>query len=218
VVLLHGIGSDSATWDVIAWPDQWRLLAFDLRGHGRSPWTAEYELSDMVTDVIGMLDSLGLPQVDLVGHSMGAMVAYLLAERAPERVRCLILAEPPPPTPASPPRHEGDRPVHSLTYDWRFQAPFSRQRNSPDPSWWSKLTCITANTLILAGRNGSFPIDDLTAMADRIPDCQLLLLDAGHQIHQDQPSGLRRCNNRFAQLRTPQSSSPGERGTDRSGM
>lgn len=188
VVLLHGAGSDSATWDVITWPDHWRVVALDLRGHGRSPWTLDYELPDMVTDVIGVVDSLELAQVDLVGHSMGAMVAYLLAQRAPDRVRRLVLVEPPPPVPASPPRHAGDRPTRGLTYDWCFQAPFSRQRNSPDPSWWTELSAITAPTLILAGRNGSYPIDGVTAMADRIPNCQLLLLEAGHQVHEDQPA------------------------------
>jgi 3-oxoadipate enol-lactonase len=188
VVALHGSGSDSASWDVITWPGQWRVLALDLRGHGHSPWTAAYELPDMVNDVIGMLDWLELARVDLVGHSMGAMVAYLIAQQAPERVRCLVLAEPPPPLPAAPPRDEGDRPAGELTYDSCFQAAFSRQRNGPEPSWWTQLSAITAPTLILAGRNGSFPIDVMTAMADRIPNCELLLLDAGHQIHEDQPA------------------------------
>jgi pimeloyl-ACP methyl ester carboxylesterase len=142
----------------------------------------------MVNDVLGVLDSLELDRVDLVGHSLGAMVAYLLAQRAPERVRCLVLAEPPPPVPASPLRDVGDRPAGELTYDWCFQAPFSRQRNAPDPSWWTQLSAITAPTLILAGRNGSFPIDMMTAMADRIPNCELVFLDAGHQIHENQPA------------------------------
>jgi pimeloyl-ACP methyl ester carboxylesterase len=144
-----------------------------------------------------------LAKVDLVGHSMGAMVAYLLAQRAPEHVRCLVLAEPPPPLPASPPRHEGDRPAGELTYDWRFQAPFSRQRNRPEPSWWTQLSAITAPTLILAGRNGSYPIDGMTAMADRIPNCRLLFLDAGHQIHEDQPAEFIAALRNFLETESP---------------
>ena len=191
VVLLHGTGADAFTWDAVSgWPESWRVLAFDLRGHGRSPWTTSYELPDLADDVIGMLDALDLPHVDLVGHSMGGMVAYLLAARAPERIRRLVLAEPPPPVPAVPPRDEGTRPDRELSYDWDFQAPFSRQRNDPDPSWWTGLDRITAPTLILAGTRGSFPVESVRAMAERIPDCRLEFLDAAHHLHEEQPTAF----------------------------
>ncbi len=191
VVLLHGTGADSTTWSAIAgWPPTWRILALDLRGHGRSPWAGSYELPDLGLDVVDRLDARGWRQVDLVGHSMGAVVAYLLAQRHPSRVRRLVLVEPPPPLPASPPREEGARPSRILDYDWGFQAPFSRQRNHPDPSWWRDLSAITAPTLILAGRDGSFALTDHEAMATRIPDCRLVRLDGGHNLHEDQPAGF----------------------------
>lgn len=118
VVLLHGAGGDSTTWDVVReWPTSWRMLSLDLRGHGRSPWAESYELTDMMLDVVASLDELHLSQVDVVGHSMGAMVAYLLAERHRDRIRRLVLVEPPPPVPASPPREEGSRPEAELNYD-----------------------------------------------------------------------------------------------------
>ncbi len=188
VVLLHGAGADSTTWNVVGdWPTAWQMLSLDLRGHGRSPWAESYELTDMVLDVVTTMDELHLNQVDLVGHSMGAMVAYLLAESQRDRIRRLVLIEPPPPVPASPPRDEGPRPEGETNYDWDFQPAFSRQRNAPDPSWWRDLASISAPTLILVGSHGSFPPETVTAMAQRIPDCELHVLDAGHRLHEDRP-------------------------------
>lgn len=188
VVLLHGAGADSTTWDVVReWPTSWRMLSLDLRGHGRSPWAESYQLTDMMLDVVASLDKLQLSQVDVVSHSLGAMVAYLLAEDHHDRIRRLVLVEPPPPVPASPPREEGSRPEAELNYDWDFQPAFSRQRNDPDPSWWRDLASISAPTLILVGSDGSLPRDKVTAMARRIPDCELHVLDAGHQLHEDRP-------------------------------
>ncbi len=191
VVLLHGAGDDSATWDGFEWPGGWRVLALDLRGHGRSPRPGSYPVPAMAGDVVGTLDGLGVDGFDLVGHSMGGMVAYLVAQRWPARVRRLVLVEPSPPVPAVPPREEGPRPDRELPYDWEFQPQFSRQRNAPDPAWWDGLARITAPTLLLAGNQGAYPAATLRAVADRIPGCRLDHLDGGHMLHHDQPAAVR---------------------------
>ncbi len=51
--------------------------------------TVPYSLDDMAGDAIGLIDALDLDRVHLVGHSMGAMVAQVLAIHYPERVRSL---------------------------------------------------------------------------------------------------------------------------------
>ena len=190
VVLLHGTGDDAGTWDGLGWPEGWRVLALDLRGHGSSPRPGCYPLPVMAGDVIITLDGLGVDDFDLVGHSMGGMVAYLVAQRWPGRVRRLVLVEPPPPVPAEPPRDEGPRPDRELAYDWEFQPQFSAQRNAPDPAWWDGLARITAPTLLLAGSGGSFPSGTLRAMAELIPGCRLETLDGGHLLHHDQPGAV----------------------------
>lgn len=191
VVLLHGTADDSSTWDGIAWPADWRVLALDLRGHGRSPRPGEYALPALVADVETTLDALGVDSFDLVGHSMGAMVGYLLAQGPQRRVRRLVLVEPPPPVPADPPRVEGPRPFGELGYDWEFQPQFSAQRNAPDPAWWDDLAAITAPTLILSGTRGSFSAATLSAMSELIPTCRHDVLDGGHMLHHDQPVAVR---------------------------
>lgn len=191
VVLLHGTADDSSTWDGITWPGDWRVLTLDLRGHGRSPRPGRYALPALAADVPATLDTLGVDDFDLVGHSMGAMVGYLLAQSAGERLRRLVLVEPPPPVPADPPRDEGPRPRRALGYDWEFQSQFSAQRNAPDPAWWDGLAAITAPTLLLSGSRGSFPAATLSAMARLIPVCRHEVLDGGHMLHHDQPARFR---------------------------
>jgi pimeloyl-ACP methyl ester carboxylesterase len=71
-----------------------RVLAPDLRGHGESGWSdapAHYSLSVLARDLLGFLDALRIERCDLLGHSMGGMLALRAALGAPERVASLIL-------------------------------------------------------------------------------------------------------------------------------
>jgi len=73
-----------------------RLVALDLPGHGHSRARsddADYPLWGHLPDVIEALDTLSLPAVTLIGHSMGAGVSSLLAAACPERVERLILID-----------------------------------------------------------------------------------------------------------------------------
>ena len=67
------------------------LLAVDLPGHGHSTWLAGgYSQPTQATCVLAILDALGWQQAGLIGHSMGAGIACLLAASVPERVSALI--------------------------------------------------------------------------------------------------------------------------------
>jgi pimeloyl-ACP methyl ester carboxylesterase len=99
VVLHHGFAVDArlnwvATGVVAALVDAGRyVVAPDARGHGRSgaPLTPDrYGEGTMARDLSGLLDVVGAPQVDLVGYSMGAIVALIAAGQEP-RVRRLVV-------------------------------------------------------------------------------------------------------------------------------
>jgi pimeloyl-ACP methyl ester carboxylesterase len=97
VVMVHGITGNLAVWHlhiVPALADRFRILTYDLRGHGYSdtPPTG-YSPDDMATDLADLLDALGLSEVTVVGHSYGADVALYFAARHPERVREVIAIE-----------------------------------------------------------------------------------------------------------------------------
>jgi len=57
LVLLHGLGDDGGTWDVVGaeFVQHFRVLAIDLRGHGQSDWPGIYSLEFMRDDVLGFL-------------------------------------------------------------------------------------------------------------------------------------------------------------------
>jgi len=73
-----------------------RVLAPDLRGHGESGRTgdpASYGFAELTADLLGFLDALGIERCDLLGHSMGGMVALRAALAAPGRIASLLLMD-----------------------------------------------------------------------------------------------------------------------------
>jgi len=95
VLALHGVTGHSARWKVLADAmPQLRILAVDLRGHGRSTWNPPWGIEQHVADALDVLDAAGLPRAALLGHSYGATIALHVARAAPERVERLALLDP----------------------------------------------------------------------------------------------------------------------------
>lgn len=98
LVLLHGIWD---TWRIFArvgaaLAAERTVHALDLRGHGDSdkPQTG-YDVGDYAADVRGVLDALSIAHADLLGFSLGTLVATRLASDTSERVARLLLEDPP---------------------------------------------------------------------------------------------------------------------------
>ena len=93
VVLLHGITDSCHSFEPIMahMSGTLRVLALTQRGHGDASTPDSYRLTDFAADLISFLDVLGLKQVVLLGHSMGAAIAQRFAIDHPERVSHLIL-------------------------------------------------------------------------------------------------------------------------------
>jgi 3-oxoadipate enol-lactonase len=95
VLLVHGLAGASLTeWYQVA-PKlavDRRVIMIDHRGHGLSaPADLRFEVEDDADDLIGVLDELGVGHVDVVGYSMGGVIAQAMAMRHPGRVRKLVL-------------------------------------------------------------------------------------------------------------------------------
>ncbi|MFF5019368.1 alpha/beta fold hydrolase [Streptomyces sp. NPDC001165] len=191
LVLLHAMGENAADWDAVvpALARSRRVRAVDLRGHGRSDWPGDYSLELMQADVLSFLDALGLGSVDLIGHSMGGVVAYLLAQDCPQRVRRLALEDVPIPRPRE--RTTPTRPDGALTFDWEMVLAVRRQIDVPDPRWLQRLSRISAKTLVLAGGPHSHVSQDGVAeLARRIPDARAATIPVGHLIHHAAPDAF----------------------------
>lgn len=101
VVLVHGFGaSRTITWSNTNWYQMLlsarrRLVAIDCRGHGQSGKPHDqpsYEEGLMASDILAVLDALGIAQPDVMGYSMGGYLAIRLMYDSPHRVRRAVLA------------------------------------------------------------------------------------------------------------------------------
>ncbi|WP_122263184.1 alpha/beta fold hydrolase [Ornithinimicrobium cerasi] len=95
VVAVHGITSSHVAWAELAraMPDV-RVVAPDLRGRGRSrDLPGPYGMPTHADDVAAVMDHLGVGRAVAVGHSMGAFVSVVLADRHPARVSSLVLVD-----------------------------------------------------------------------------------------------------------------------------
>src|SRR5690242_20081513 len=96
LVCLHGVTGYAGVYQRLA-EERWnerRVLAFDLRGHGRSGWDPPWSFATHVADLVETLTALGLPTADWVGHSFGGRLVLELAAAHPALVRRVALLDP----------------------------------------------------------------------------------------------------------------------------
>jgi pimeloyl-ACP methyl ester carboxylesterase len=89
VLLIHGVGGDSSNWDAIAarLRERFRVVAMDLRGHGRSGRIqGPLDAIDFARDAVAVLDHAGIGACRVAGFSLGGAVALALALEFPSRV------------------------------------------------------------------------------------------------------------------------------------
>lgn len=189
LVLVHALGENADDWATVT-PElarRHRVYAVDLRGHGRSDWPGDYSLELMRADVLGLLDALGLDRVDVIGHSLGGIVAYLVAAERPHRVRRLVLEDVPVPRPRT--AVAPNRPEGALAFDWEMVLAVRRQVDTPDPAWLARLGRITADTLVLGGGPDSHvPQDGVAELARRVPGARAVTIPVGHLVHHAAPA------------------------------
>jgi len=96
LVCLHGVTGYAGVYQRLA-EERWRnrrVLAFDLRGHGRSGWEPPWTFATHVADLTETATALGLSTADWVGHSFGGRLVLELAAAQPQLVRRAALLDP----------------------------------------------------------------------------------------------------------------------------
>jgi pimeloyl-ACP methyl ester carboxylesterase len=97
IVLVHGWTCDSHDWafQFNEFTASHRVIAPDLRGHGRSPVPADgYDPHVFASDIAALVHRLGCGPVVAVGHSLGGLVVAALAVEHPDLVRATVAVDP----------------------------------------------------------------------------------------------------------------------------
>lgn len=98
LILAHGVSDNGLCWQRVALALQadFDLIMVDARGHGRSDKPATgYHYTDLAADLAALIQELGLGATAVMGHSMGAFTAMMMASQHPDLVSKLILEDPP---------------------------------------------------------------------------------------------------------------------------
>jgi pimeloyl-ACP methyl ester carboxylesterase len=171
-----------------------QVIAVELQGHGHTADTGRpMRIEGLAGDVVALLDHLGIAQADLLGFSLGGLVACAVALGAPARVGKLVLASADahrPPGRESAPLGEDRLPT---------PADFQAMRDAydavaPDPAhfdefagrtstmvqefpgWTDELRSLRAPTLLIFGDRDFMPLPDVVEMFELLPDAQLAVL------------------------------------------
>lgn len=94
IIIVHGVMADHQSWAEILQPltDDYRVILYDLRGHGRTEQTDHkpYTVETYADDLAAFIRTLELDRPAILGHSLGGMIGYTFADRHPEKLSALI--------------------------------------------------------------------------------------------------------------------------------
>lgn len=132
---MHGLSRNAADFAGLAahLARERRVIVVDQRGRGRSAWDptpANYTPAVYVEDMFKLLDELGLDRVVLIGTSMGGLMSFLMAARAPQRFAGMVINDIGPVIdPAGLARVQGDIGKSAPVSNWEEAAAEARRIN-----------------------------------------------------------------------------------------
>ena len=95
LIILHGLLGSADNWQTLGkrYAEEFRVHLVDARNHGRSPNDENHGYDLMAEDLLQYLDDNSIDKAVLLGHSMGGKTVMHFAEKHPERVSKLIVAD-----------------------------------------------------------------------------------------------------------------------------
>jgi pimeloyl-ACP methyl ester carboxylesterase len=213
VLLTHGFGSSGLMWapNVDALGFGRRVIAWDMRGHGRSDSPedqADYSAAACVADMVGLLDEVGADRAVLCGLSLGGYLSLAFNLVHADRVAALVLCD-------TGPGYRSDQARQEWNDDALAQADRLEQEGLSalgsgasyhssaagvahaargmltqwDASVIESLPSVAVPTLVLVGSRDKPFLGAANYMAGKIPGATLIVIsDAGHTANLDQPA------------------------------
>lgn len=95
LLVFHGLLGSSRNWHSVGTElgSRFHVLCLDLRNHGLSPFLAPHSYDGMISDILGLMEALGLERCHLLGHSMGGKLAMKISCRYPGKVDKLVVVD-----------------------------------------------------------------------------------------------------------------------------
>ena len=96
LTVCHCLAANLSMWEpqLKAFSSRYRVLRYDLRGHGQTdPTPGPYSLDLLADDLLALLDALDIDRTHFVGLSLGGMIGLALAVKAPQRVTGLVACD-----------------------------------------------------------------------------------------------------------------------------
>ncbi|WP_458247790.1 alpha/beta fold hydrolase [Streptomyces sp. MAI_2237] len=203
LVLLHGgVHTVQLSFAAVlpALADGRLIVAPELQGHGRTADTPrEMTVANLASDVLALLDGLGIGQADFLGFSLGGLTALEIAVRHPERVGRLVLAAthyhqdgyhddvrtPDFGSPRLPTRADFQEMAEAYAavaphpeHFQDFLAKVTAAAHAPLPWTADDLRALSAPTLLIIGDNDFVRLEHAAQMQALIPAAQLAVLPA----------------------------------------
>jgi pimeloyl-ACP methyl ester carboxylesterase len=168
VVLIHGYTDNARDWVPLVpyLAPQLRLILVDIRGHGRSAKPdCCYTRLDFAYDIKLLLDALHIERADIVGHSLGSIIAQTFAEFWPERTQRVVLI-------ASSGGHRPGTVAPKPAYDYASEIRKLKEPIDPDSpfmiAWWSSPTPVDPDFLRRQRRDAAaIPLQVWLAVLDQ---------------------------------------------------
>lgn len=215
ILLTHGFSATTAAWkpQVEALSKHYQLIAWDMRGHGQSDSPADpaaYSEALTVGDMTALLDTHGIEQAVIGGHSLGGYLSLAFHCLHPQRVRGLMLLGTGPGFRKDPPREAWNQRAHSFadTFEEKGLDALGRSPEvragthrsaqglahaargiltQHDARIMNSLDSIAVPTLLMIGDRDKPFLAATDYMANKIPNTKkVILADAGHAANIEQ--------------------------------
>src|SRR5437868_14426819 len=221
ILLSHGYGATCRMWDgqVVDFADRYRLVLWDMRGHGRSGDPADptlYSHALTVGDMAAVLDACGIERAIIGGLSLGGVISLAFHIAHPERVSALMLFDTGPGFRNPEARRQWNERAAARARELETkglavsgggaETRLGRHRSAQglagaargmlaqfDSSLIDSLPTIAVPTLVLVGAEDRHFLAAADYMAAKIPGAQKVVIPgAGHAANLDQPEAFNR--------------------------
>ena len=222
LLLSHGYGATSRMWDgqIAAFADRWRVIVWDMRGHGQSGDPADpaaYSQALTVGDMAAVLDACGIERAVIGGLSLGGVMSLAFHCAHPERVRALLLCDTGPGFRNPEARRQWNERALARAADLEArglaalgggaEARLGRHRSAQglagaargmlaqeDSLLIDSLPQIAVPTLVLVGSEDKNFLGAADYMQAKIPGAKKMIIPgAGHAANLDQPAAFNRA-------------------------